>query len=169
MIAPLGTLGLEDAIPGADALATAGSTGITLAIPTLRAQIAACQGFNPQPFSFAVALQQAQLTVQSLQLAISLGLSVPDIGAQIAAMSEQLNALLASLQLVNDQLSIIEDYRLRLSAGTIEAYAYDGALDAAGSDFTAEFSGRPEHANGIFLVATDPIAWLSLGTILKTS
>jgi hypothetical protein len=169
MITPLGTLGLSDAIPGADALAVAGSTGITLAIPTLQAQIAAFQSFNPQPFSFTVALQQAQLTVQSLELAISLGLPVPDIGAQIAAMLAQLNALLASLQLVNDQLAIIADYRAKLSAGTIEAYAYDGALDDTGSDFTAEFSGRPEHANGLFLVATDPAAWASLSTILKTS
>jgi hypothetical protein len=169
MITNLGTLGLSDAIPGADALAVAGSTGITLAIPTLQAQISAFQAFNPQPFSFAVALQQARLTVQALELAISLNLPAPDISAQIAAMSAQLNALLASLQLVNDQLTIIADYRARLSGGTIEAYAYDGALDDAGSEFTAQFSGRPEHANGLFLVATSPTAWASLGTILKTS
>jgi hypothetical protein len=169
MITNLGTLGLSDAIPGADALAVAGSTGISLAIPTLQAQISAFQAFNPQPFSFAVALQQAQLTVQAIEAAIALSLPVPDISAQIAAMLAQLNALLASLQLVNDQLSIIAGYQVALAGGTIEAYAYDGALSNAGSDFTAQFSGRPEHANGLFLVATSPTAWASLGTILKTS
>lgn len=168
-VTPLGIVAVGTAVPGASAAVVAGVAGINLALPDLAARIAALQGFQPQPVSFVAQLAIAQGTLASIQAAITLGLPVPDISAQIALVAAVVAELLATLAQMNAQLDILLALEAPLNAGSIAAYAYDGPIGNLGGELGAAVGGGGGHANALALVATDSASWAALSAVMKVS
>lgn len=168
-VTSLGTMAVGVAVPGASAAVVAGIVGVNLALPDLTARLAALQAFNPQPVSFVAELALAQGTLTSIQAALSLGLPVPDISMQIAIVAGIVADLLATLAQVNVQLGVLATLEGVLNSGSIAAYAFDGALNALGSELGAAVGGSGAHANALALVTTDSASWAALSAVLKVA
>ncbi len=169
----LGSLTTGAAIPGAAALAAAGTAGINLALPDIEARLAGLLSFTPTPIDLTANLAVAQQVVASLQLSLSLGITPPDISAQLAIVAALVADLTASVVSVNAQLAIIAGFDL--GAAGIHAYTYAGQANQLGSEFSTELSGgfpsgAPTDAtNAVLLATTIPATWSVLQTFLKTT
>ncbi len=168
MITNLGTLTLGSCAPGALAIQTAGLTGINLALPDLLARLAALQAFVPQPISFAVMLTLAEQTLQGVQLAISAGLPVPDISAQMAIVAAIIAALEQALAQIQQQVSFIESFSAYFATGGIQALRYSGAANSCGTELNgAVIDGAPCEA--LILIARTPEAQAALDALMVTA
>jgi hypothetical protein len=174
-IAYLGSLSVGTAVPGASAAITAGLSGINTALPLLADQLAALQAFIPAPISFAAQLALAQNMVLSINAAITAGLPVPDLAAQIAIILAQIAALIAQLASIQAQVDILTALQSPLAAAGVHGYAFDGQTNQLGSELGGELaSGVPggsgtDHANALVLVTTIGATWDAMGLILKVS
>jgi hypothetical protein len=172
-VATLGNLTIGETIPAATAAAAAGVAGINGALPDIEARLDALAGFAPQPIDFAAQLAQAQQIVFGVQLGITLGLPVPSMSAQIAAVA----ALIANLELqvaaVNANLEIIVAFQGLLATAGVRLYAFDGAAGALGTELDAAIAATPisggTHANALALVVLDPAAWAAFSQVFKVS
>lgn len=134
----------------------------------LQARVTALLAFNPAPINFGAQLAIAVQMQESLQLAITLGLPVPSISAQIAIMA----ALVASLE---TQLAIILGLQNALTVAGVFAYAYEGRADALGPEFATELSsgfpggGPADFTNALVLATVTPACWAAMQTVFKTT
>lgn len=169
----LGTLTIGGSIPGAAAGIAAGIAGINAALPDILARIAALQAFAPAPVSFTAQLSLAQGIVANIQQAITLGLPVPDISAQIALVAALVADIEAVASGVNANLTLLASLQSLLLGGAIVAYAYDGATSAMGTELatatSAGFGGGTgaTHANALILATIDAATWTSMGGVFK--
>jgi len=175
VIVYLGELSIGAAVPGANAAVVAGLAGINLALPDILARIAALQAFVPTPVDFGVQLILAQQMVTSVGLAISLGLPVPSILLQIAAIEALILALLATIEAINGQLDILVDIQTQLATSGLHAYAYAGTVGALGGEVTGALaSGLPggssgDAAHALVFVTTTPATWSAMSLVFKVS
>lgn len=158
MINFLGELTLGGAMP-------AGSAAIAATLPDLEARLAALQNFNPQPGSIAANLSLAQDILQNVQQGIALGLSPPDISAQIAEVLSALNALQANLV-------VALTFKDALDSGGVYLFHYQGTAGALGSEFAAELSsglpgagGAGQATQAVVLAAVAPATWTAFQTV----
>ncbi len=169
----LGSLTTGAAIPGAAALAAAGTAGINLALPDIQARLSALLAFTPTPISLTANLAIAQQVVTSVTASLALGVTPPDISAQLAIVAALVAELTAAVASVNAQLEIIAGFDM--SASGVYAYSYAGQANQLGSEFSTELSGgfpggTPTDAtNAVLLATTAPGAWTALQTFLKTT
>jgi len=154
----LGQMSLGEAIP-------AGSAAISATVPDLAAQIAALQAFNPLPSSLAGNLSLAQGILGGVQEAISLGLTPPDISAQIAEVLAALSTLQANLAIANTFLSA-------LAAAGIYLYHYEGTAGSLGSEFASQLAsgfpgagGSTEVCEAVVLASVASASWPALQTV----
>ena len=168
-ITAIGTLDLSTAIPGAALGASAGLTGINAALPDIEARLAALLAFTPTPVDFTAQLTLAQSIVASIQSGIALGLPVPDISAQIAAVAALIAELTALIALANAQITVLLDLQVTLSAGGVAAYAYDGTVANFGAEFDAELGGSGAHGNALVLLTVIPGTWSAMSAVLKVT
>lgn len=168
-ITAIGTLDLATAIPGAALGASAGLTGINASLPDAEARLDALLAFSPAPIDFTAQLTLAQSIVTSIQSAIALGLTPPDISAQIAAVSALIATITAQVATANAQITILVDLQATLTAGGVAAYAYDGAINAFGSQLSTALGGSGAHCNALVLLTTVPATWTAMGEVLKVT
>lgn len=163
-------------MPGLDAGLTAGVTGINLALPDIQARLAALLAFSPQPASFAVSLTLAQTTLASITAAISLGLPVPDISAQIALVLALIAALEAAISTIAAQLSIIVALQGFLTSAGLHAWHYDGAANGLGGAMTTALAsgvpsggGAAANVDALILVTESTATWASVTATMKVA
>ncbi len=168
-ITAIGTIDLSTAIPGAAIGASAGLTGINAALPDIEARLTALLAFTPAPIDFTAQLALAQSIVVSIQSGIALGLPVPDISAQIAAVAALIASLTVQIALANAQVTILVDLQATLTAGGVAAYAYDGAIANFGSELATALGGSGTHCNALVLLTTIPATWTAMGAVLKVT
>lgn len=175
MITYLGELSIGDALPGALAANVAGMAGINAALPDILARLEALASFAPQPIVFGAQLALAQQMVASVTAAISLGLPAPSIAAQVAIVAALVSDLLAAVESVNAQLSILVAFEALLGAAGIHAYAFAGQTGDLGAELAAELSsGTPggaasDAANALVLITTIPATWAAMGDVFKVT
>lgn len=170
----LGSLTVGGALPGVSAGVTAGVAGIDAALPDLVSRLAALQSFAPSPVSFTAQLGTAKLLVGSLEKAIALGLPAPSIAAQIAAVTALVTDLLASVNAVNAQLSILHTLQTRLAAAGVHALAFGGAAGALGAELETAVGALPgvapgDDAHALVLFTTTPATWAALAALAGVS
>lgn len=168
-ITALGSMSVGAAVPGAAAAVTAGISGINGALPDILARIAALQAFAPTPVDFTAQLALAQGTLGSVQAAITAGLPVPDIAAQIAIVAAIVADLLAQVAAVNVQLDALVALQAPLAVAGVGAYVFDGQLGSLGGELAAEIGTGTAHANALVLVTTESTAWAGLSAIVKVT
>jgi hypothetical protein len=175
MITYCGELTIGGALPGAQAAAVAGVSGINAALPDILARIAALQAFAPQPVSFVAQLALAMQIVTGIQTSIALGISPPSIAAQLAAVAALVADLLAMVTDIHAQLAIVLELRGLLGAAGIHAYAFAGQSGNLGGELaTALTTGTPggsaaDAANALVLVTTLPATWTALSQIARVT
>jgi hypothetical protein len=170
----LGELSIGDALPGANGVAVAGATGINSALPDILARIAALQAFVPLPTSFVEQLATAESIVASVQAGIELGLPVPSLDAQIAQMAALVASLLAQVEAINAQLTLVASFRALLGEAGIHAIAFAGLVGSFGGDVDGALASvgalvPGESANAVVLLTTSPAAWSALSQIAKVT
>jgi microcystin-dependent protein len=174
MITTIGEVAVGVAVPGCTVAVTAGMGGINGALPDLQGRIEALisqLAILPTlpPFNPLDALTKAQQLVASLQAMIALGLPVPDLGTQIAALTATLAGLQVTLGLVNAQLAVLANLQAPLGVAGIGVYAYDGPAASFGGELAAAIGGSTDHCNALALVAFEPAAWAALSAVMKVS
>ncbi len=99
-----------------------------------------------------------------LAAAISLGVQVPTLSVQLAAIA-------AAVATLNVEVGILLSYQSALGAAGIHAYAFSGQANALGPAIPSSFpGGAPTDAVNALLLVTDiPASWTALGVVLKTS
>ena len=172
----VGSLSVGVAMPGLTAGLMAGVAGINLALPDIQARLAALLAFSPQPASFAVSLELAQLTLTGITAAISLGLPVPDISAQIALILALIAALEAAISTINTQLSTIVALQGFLASAGLHAWHYSGAASGLGAAMTTALvagvpsgSGAAANVDGLILVTEIAGTWASVSATMKVT
>ncbi len=159
-VTAIGEIQLGVAIPGVQA-------ALAVSLADLEAKIAALIQFKPIPVNLQLSINLCLDQLKGLQLALSLGLPVPSLDAQIAIILAQLAALRASLQILLDLKNTFE-----VSA---HLYRYDGAVNAFGTEMQAELSGGLPGGSGsdtafaLTFIATAPASIAALQAIFKTS
>jgi hypothetical protein len=175
MITYLGSLSIGGVLPGAAAATVAGMAGINAALPDILARLDALAAFAPQPVSFSAQLGLANQMVTSVQAAISLGLPIPSIAAQLAIVGALVSDLLAAVSSVNAQLEILADFELLLGTAGVHAYAYAGDTGDLGAEFASELSGGTpggaagDAANALVLITTIPAVWAAMGEVFQVT
>lgn len=171
----LGSLTLAAALPGAAAGFAASIEGIGLALPDIQARLDALLAFSPQPISFAAQLIVAQQIVASIQLAISIGLTVPDISAQIAIVASLVASLIATIGAINARLDIVISLTALLDAAGVFTYSYSGTADGLGPALTSELAsgfpggtGGSQLSNAVILATTTPATWTAMQGMFAT-
>lgn len=171
----LGSLSVGGTVPGASAAITAGIAGINSVLSDLLAKLAALQAFVPAPISFAVQLSLAQAMVVSVQAAITAGLPVPDLAAQIAIIAAAIADLIAQIGDITANLDIMLDLQAPLAAAGVHAYAFDGPTNQLGGEVSGELSGGvpgggpTDHANAIVLITTIGATWDAMSLVFKVT
>jgi hypothetical protein len=171
----IGELSIGAAVPGAELAAAAGVGGINGALPDITARLGALAAFAPLPVNFATQLTLAQSIVASVESAIALGLPMPSIDAQIAAVSALVAELLVTVTAVNVQLAAVLAFQSQLAAAGVFAFAYAGAVNALGADFTTALAaglpgGAPTDAcHALVLATTTPATWTVMSQVFKVS
>jgi hypothetical protein len=168
-VTTIGSFSVGDVVPGASLAVSAGVQGINDALPDITARLAALAAFSPLPVDFAASKAMALDIGANLQAAMTLGLSPPDISAQITAVTELIGVLAAKVSAVNAQLEILTSLQTSLAAESIAAYAYDGTRGAMASELGAAVGGGSGHVNAVLLVATDSPSWAGLSAIVKVT
>jgi hypothetical protein len=169
MITTLGSLSIGAAVPGAQLAALAGVTGINLALPDILARLAALQSFAPQPISFGAQLALANQILASITLSISMGLPVPSVDAQIAAVLAIVADLLAAVSQIEAQLAILVDFTDLLGTAGISAYAYAGTVGAFGGELATALGGGGDACNALVLLTRIPATWAAMSQVFKVT
>lgn len=171
----VGSLSLAAALPAPTAVAEAGAAGIGLALPDIQQRIDALLAFQPAPVDFAQSLALAQSIVVSIESAIHLGIVPPTMASQIAQVSALVAQLLANVESINAHLAIIVEFQGLLTAAGVHTYAFDGAVNAFGSEFGAVFAGGvgggapSQHANAVVMLTTLASTWSAMAQIFKVT
>lgn len=172
----VGELTIGEALPGAAAAAAAGISGINGALPDIQARLTALAAFSPAPINFATQLTLAQSIVTSIQAGITAGLPVPDISAQIAAISALIAELLATVTVINGQLDIVLTFQGLLAAAGVHVYAYSGRADQLGPELDTELAGGvpgggggSEACNALALITTVGATWDAMGEVFQVT
>jgi hypothetical protein len=171
----LGELSIGLAVPGCSAAVDAGIAGITGTLDNLLAQLTALNAFLPVPIDFTAQLALAQQMVLSVQHAISVGLPVPSLAAQVAIIAAKVAELTASITAITAQLTVLVDLQEPLTAAGVFAYAYDGATADLGNELDSALGGgvpggtAGQHANAFVMVTTIPATWDAMGQIVKVT
>lgn len=161
MITHVGELTLGAALPGA-------SGAIQAALPDLQNRIAAMASFAPTTGSFAASLAAANATVQAIQSAISLGITLPDMDAQFALALAEIAALQAAL-------GVALAFSEALLAGGVHVYHYHGESGDMGGEFATELSGGlpggapTDDTHAIVLATTSPAAWSAMSSVFQVT
>ncbi len=165
----LGSIDLATSLPGANAAGVAGAAGINGALPDINARIAALGAFAPAPISFSADIAAANNIAASIGVAVSAGLTPPDIAGQIAQIAALLAALEAEALAVQANLTLVTNFLGLLAAGGIDAYAWDGARNALGAAVTSALGSSTAHSNAIVLVTTNGATWTAMQSVFKTT
>jgi hypothetical protein len=168
-ITHLGSLSIGVAVPGCATAVSAGIAGITGALDNLLAQLTALNAFVPVPIDFTAQLALAQQMVVSVQNAISVGLPVPSLAAQLAIIAAKVAELTAQITGITGQLTVLVDLQAPLEAAGVDVYAYDGPVDAFGSELDSALGSSSAHANALALVTTYPATWAAMTEIFKVT
>jgi hypothetical protein len=168
-VTTIGSFSVGDLVPGASLAVSAGVQGINDALPDITARLAALAAFSPLPVDFAASKAMALDIGANLQAAMTLGLSPPDISAQITAVTDLIAVLAAKVSAVNAQLEILTDLQASLDVESIAAYAYDGTKASLGSELGTAVGGGGTHVNALLLVATDSASWAGLSAIVRVT
>lgn len=168
-ITALGTLSVGGAVPGCAVAVTAGMAGINGALPDIEARLEALQGFSPQPINFGVQLALAEGIVASIKAGIALGLPVPSLTAQAAAVSALIASLHVQVALVNGHLDVLTALVAPLAVAGVAVYAFDGPTNTLGSEIDAVLGGGTAHANALVMFTTNPTTWAAMSAVLKVS
>lgn len=171
-ITSLGELSVGATVPGAASACAAGDLGINLALPDIEARLSALAdviAHPPLPIDFSAQLTQAVSIVASIQSCITLGITPPDMSAQIAAFTALMAELEASVLSINAQLTVIADLTAALAAVGVELYAFEGPADTFGGELTVAIGVDFAPVNGLALVVHDPATWTALSQIMKVS
>jgi hypothetical protein len=162
-------------IPGGNVAALAGVAGINLALPDILSRLAALQAFSPQPVSFVAQLALANATLQGINLSIALGLPLPDINAQIAAVLALIAALLAAVSAINANLNTITLFLSFLNEPGVHMYYFNGITANLGTEISAATSGgfpggAGTDATQALLIGTSiPGTWAAIANIMKVT
>lgn len=168
-ITHIGSLSIGVAVPGCATAVSAGIAGIGGALDNLLAQLTALSAFVPVPIDFVAQLALAEQMVTSVNAAISAGLPVPSLAAQIAIVAAKVVELTAQITAITAQLTVLTDLQAPLAAAGVDAYAYDGPVDSFGSELDAALGGAGTHANGLAFVTTVPATWDAMTVIFKVT
>lgn len=159
MITYLGNISIGGCIPGVPA-------ALAVSLNNLEAQIAALLAFTPGQVNFAAQLALAEQILASVQASISL--VPPSIALQISLIAGLLAALRAQLQII----LTLKD--LMATAG-VDAYSYDGRVDALGTELQAEIGlGLPSggngatHCNAVVLITSLGATWGAMQQVFLT-
>jgi len=175
MLTYLGSVTTGDMIPGGKIAVLAGFDGITLAIPDLLGKIAALQAFAPTPVSFTAQRQLCNVMIQGINAAIAIGLPIPDIAAQIAAVTALVNSLLATLNTINANLNLINAFLSLLNEPGVHMYHFSGTTNNLGAEIAAATSGgfpggAGTDATEALLIGTSvPGTWAAITQIMKVT
>lgn len=166
----LGELSIRAALPGASAAALAGATGIAAALPDILARISALQACVPTPVNFAQQLALAEQIVASVTAGIQIGIPVPSIDAQIAAVLALVSSLIAQVTAVHAQLAIVTDFQALLGAAGLHALAYAGPVSSFGGELDSALAivgtlSPSDTAFALVLLTTSGATWDALTQI----
>lgn len=159
----IGSETIGDSIPGVNA-------ALVVANADLEAKIAALAAFSVslEPPSIAAQLSLVADIQADLQAMLTLGISPP-------SLSVQFSAVLALLAQLNIQLGILLSLMNLLQTAGVHAYAYSGAANALGGEFSATLAGgfpggAPTDAtNALLLATTIPATWAALAQVFKVT
>ncbi len=170
----LGSLSIGDCIPGAAAVAAAGSAGISAVLPTLNEQLAGLLAYQPTTINFAASIAQLETMISALKASIVLGVTPPSLATQLAEIAAKVASLQADIGGIQAQLSIVTAFQSALGAAGVHAVAFDGLAGNFGADVgavvaTAPGVGPTDRAHGITLLTTVPATWALLATIFRVS
>lgn len=168
-----GSGSIGEAIPGAVALAAAGSAAVDIAAPNLEASIAAVGSIDLSMTFPSIETSLALLAdlATQLQLNLALGIQPPDISASATIAADvvaQVSALQATL---NAHLSVILALQsLFLEAG-LHRVVFTGSAEDAGSDIASALSSAGitgANTDAILLLTQSPLTWDALAQLIKT-
>ena len=161
----LGSLTVGEAVPG-------GVFALAEALPRVQAELAGAVSLQAQlivtPPTIADSLVFAQQLVASIQAQIALGIQLPSVAVQLPIVE----ALIATLQVSLNGLLLLQN---AFSTVGVHAYAYEGQVNAMGSQVSSAFAGGlpgglpNDYANALVLVTSIPATWAAIGRVLKTS
>jgi len=140
-------------------------SAVLLASADFQARIAALATFDASValpvVTFAADASAALAIDADLTAAIGVGIEPPTIDLQVSIML----ALLATLRA---QLAAIADLTSLFATAGVDLYAYDGPINAMGSEVATQFASETGHANALMLVARESATWTAMGSVFKT-
>lgn len=150
--------------------ATVPTVGIVLGdvLPDLQARLTALQNFTPISGSLGDAVALAAATLSNLQLALSLGISPPNLSTQIAEVAAQIG-------IIEAQIAVAVGLANNLAAVGVHAYHYSGTVASLGAGFAGELaSGFPggtgaDGCNAILLATSFPSVWTAMQAVFRTT
>lgn len=170
----LGSVTIGAALPGASVLASAGVSGIKMALPDLQSRLAALLGWSPQPITFAAQIEQLNLMLGALQQSITLGVQPPSLAVQLANIASLVAGLQASIASLNTQLQLIQQVQSVLAMAGLHLVAFDGRADALGSEVGGVLGGVSGVAPGdimhaVLMATTSPAVFQALSQLVKVN
>jgi len=154
----VGSLSIGGALPGA-------ALALESAIPDLQARLDALASFAPTTGSLSANLALANGILSNIQNAITLGVVLPDISAQLGEIA-------AAVDLAEGQLSAAAAFLATLDAAGVYLYTFAGDVENFGDEFDAEIGGGLPGgggggaSNAVVMITKNPATWAALQSIL---
>jgi hypothetical protein len=171
-LVPLGSLSLAVAVPGAASANASLAISNGVAAPNVSAQISAVASFSPSVTpDFAAQLAMAEAIVANIEAAIAALPPIPilSLSAQVDLALAVKADLLATLAIINAQVTIQAQIAALLAVAGVVAYAWDGANNALGPALTTELGGGATHSNALILYTTSGTTWTGMQSFFKTT
>lgn len=172
-LTPLGSISLAAAVP----LAATASAAIGVAVGASQGQvqaqidgcIAAAADLTLNPPSLILDGNVAAQLVAAVAVEVAAGVVVPTLSAQLTAIADAQAILSAVLGLLSAQLAISANLDGVLAAGSVEAFAYDGAAEDLGAALTAQYAGDTSHCNALILLTKIGATWVAMSTLFRVT
>jgi len=168
-----GSGSIGEAIPGAVALAAAGSAAVDIAAPNLEASISAVASIDLSltPPSIEASLTAIADLAAQLQLNLALGITPPDISAQVSIAADVVAQLSALQVTLNAHLSLILALQALFVEAGVHRVVFNGSAEDIGSDIASAISAAGitgANTDAILLLTQSPLTWDALAQLIKT-
>jgi len=175
----LGEVSVGELLPVGVAAAAQIDASLAVAIPQVTADLelaadvtASLEAQVAVPTDPTQALTAALALFTSGQLAASLTAGIGELGASLSADLSlnlaKLSALRAALAALEQGLRFSADLKAGLAMPGIEAFAYEGAVDALAGELGEALGGDAQGAQALVLVVRSPAAWAALSALVRT-
>lgn len=174
----VGSMSIGAATPAAATAAQVGFDGVSTSFDDINARVAALQAsmaalatMPPLP-SFGDMQARAVANLASITLAISTpGLPPPpSILTAIAALLEQVEALLAMMVTLSDGLTLLADFQALLGEAGLHVIAYSGAAGSFGAETQPLVSTHaPGTTQALILATTEAATWSAMTQVFKVT